>query len=214
MSTSTIQDIIADYFKTQPVLKAWLFGSYSRGEQKPWSDIDILVQYDRQQPIGLFKIAGMKVDLEDMLDCEVDLVEDGRLRPWAVESINRDKILIYERAYQRPRETGGYSQIWQECGAHCQRNILVHGYSQVSDADLWETATHDIGPFCKQVEQYLEEIDWDAWLLEEDPYTEMDNVAYRHAVDSALRMISKGFSYEDISEITGLNINEICSLKE
>ena len=98
MSTSTIQDIIADYFKTQPVLKAWLFGSYSRGEQKPWSDIDILVQYDRQQPIGLFKIAGMKVDLEDMLDCEVDLVEDGRLRPWAVESINRDKILIYERA--------------------------------------------------------------------------------------------------------------------
>ena len=94
------------------------------------------------------------------------------------------------------------------------RNILVHGYSQVSDADLWETATHDIGPLCKQVEQYLEEIDWDAWLLEEDPFTEMDNVAYRHAVDSALRMISKGFSYEDISEITGLNINEICSLKE
>ena len=98
MSTQAIQKTIADYFKTQPVLKAWLFGSYSRGEEKPWSDIDILVQYDRQHPIGLLKIAGMKVDLEDLLNCEVDLVEDGTLSPWAVESVNRDKKLIYERA--------------------------------------------------------------------------------------------------------------------
>ncbi|MBR1500328.1 MAG: nucleotidyltransferase domain-containing protein [Bacteroidaceae bacterium] len=93
-----MQQTIAEYFKTQPVLKAWLFGSYSRGEQRPWSDVDILVQYDRRQPIGLLKIAGMKVDLEDLLGHEVDLVEDGMLRPWAVESVNRDRRLIYERA--------------------------------------------------------------------------------------------------------------------
>ena len=93
MSTQTMQQTIAEYFKTQPVLKAWLFGSYSRGEQRPWSDVDILVQYDRRQPIGLLKIAGMKVDLEDLLNCEVDLVEDGMLRPWAAESANRDRRL-------------------------------------------------------------------------------------------------------------------------
>ncbi len=98
MRTQAIQDTIAEYFKTQPVLKTWLFGSYSRGEQRPWSDIDILVQYDRVRPIGLFKIAGMKVDLEDLLGCEVDLVEEGSLRPWAAESVNRDRKLIYERA--------------------------------------------------------------------------------------------------------------------
>ena len=34
---------IAEYFKTQPILKAWLFGSYSRGEQREYSDIDILI---------------------------------------------------------------------------------------------------------------------------------------------------------------------------
>ena len=97
MSTQMMQQTIANYFKTQPVLKAWLFGSYSRGEQRPWSDADILVQYDRRQPIGLLKIAGMKVDLEDLLNCEVDLVEDGTLRPWAVDRVNRDRRLIYER---------------------------------------------------------------------------------------------------------------------
>lgn len=91
-------NVIADYFKTQPVVKAWIFGSYSRGEQRPWSDVDILVQYDRSRPIGLMKIAGMKVDLEDLLHCEVDLVEDGTLRPWVVDSVNKDRKLIYERA--------------------------------------------------------------------------------------------------------------------
>ena len=98
MGNQVLQQTIADYFKTQPVLKAWLFGSYSRGEQRPWSDVDILVQYDRRQPIGLLKIAGMKDELEDLLNCEVDLVEDGTLRNWAVDSVNRDKKLIYERA--------------------------------------------------------------------------------------------------------------------
>ena len=60
--------------------------------------MDILVQYDRNQPIGLLKIASMQVELEDLLGREVDLVEDGTLRPWAVESVNNDKKLIYERA--------------------------------------------------------------------------------------------------------------------
>ena len=41
MTTQTIGKLIADYFKTQPVLKAWIFGSYSRGEQREDSDIDI-----------------------------------------------------------------------------------------------------------------------------------------------------------------------------
>ena len=41
MSTKTMTKMIAEYFKTQPVLKAWLFGSYSRGEERPDSDVDL-----------------------------------------------------------------------------------------------------------------------------------------------------------------------------
>ena len=98
MTTNMIKTTVANYFKTQPVLKAWLFGSYSRGEQTNESDVDILVQYDRSQRIGLLKIAGMHIDLENLLGHKVDIVEDGTLRPWAVESVNKDKCLIYERA--------------------------------------------------------------------------------------------------------------------
>ena len=96
--TQTMILLIANYFKTQPVLKAWLFGSYARGEERPWSDMDILVQYDRNQPIGLLKIANMQLDLEDLLGREVDLVEEGMLRPWAVDGVNHDKQLIYSSA--------------------------------------------------------------------------------------------------------------------
>ena len=98
MTTNMIKTTVADYFKAQPVLKAWLFGSYSRGEQTNESDVDILVQYDRSQRIGLLKIAGMHIDLENLIGHKVDIVEDGTLRPWAVESVNKDKCLIYERA--------------------------------------------------------------------------------------------------------------------
>ena len=97
MSTQVIQEKIANYFKTQPVVKAWLFGSYSRGEQKPWSDVDILVEMDDKQPIGLLKFAGIICDLEDLTGQKIDLVEEGTLKPFAIESVNRDKKLIYAR---------------------------------------------------------------------------------------------------------------------
>lgn len=97
MTTQEMTQLIADYFKTQPVLKAWLFGSFSRGEDTPLSDVDILVVLDRSQPIGL-KFFGMWTDLEQLLDRSVDLVTEGSLAEFARESVERDKILIYERA--------------------------------------------------------------------------------------------------------------------
>ena len=45
MSTQTMTQQIAEYFKTQPVLKAWLFGSYSRGEQR--ADREKILIYER-----------------------------------------------------------------------------------------------------------------------------------------------------------------------
>jgi len=96
MSTETMTQLIADYFKTQPVLKVWLFGSYSRGEQNADSDVDILIVPDKM--VGLFKLSGMMLDLQDLLQKRVDLVTEKGLLPFARESVNRDKILIYERA--------------------------------------------------------------------------------------------------------------------
>lgn len=97
MSTELIKQQIADYFKTQPVLKAWLFGSFARGEETPESDVDILVEYDKNARISLLTISHMMGELEKSTGRKVDLIEEGCLLPFAVESANRDKQLIYER---------------------------------------------------------------------------------------------------------------------
>lgn len=96
MSTKVMQQTIADYFKTQPIQRAWIFGSFARGEDTPLSDVDLLVQYD-EDGISLLKHAAMICELEKLLDRPVDIVEDGTLLPFAAESANRDKKLIYER---------------------------------------------------------------------------------------------------------------------
>ena len=93
-----IKNAVAEYFKTQPIVRAWIFGSYARGEETPLSDVDLLVQYDENARVSLLKIASMSNELEDILDRQVDLVSEKCLRQRVAESVNRDKVLIYERA--------------------------------------------------------------------------------------------------------------------
>ena len=98
MSTQTMTQVIAEYFKTQPVLKAWLFGSFARGEETEDSDVDVLVQFDRSFPIGLLAYMRMHRELEERLGRKVDLVEEGTLRPAAQITAERDMKVIYERS--------------------------------------------------------------------------------------------------------------------
>lgn len=93
-----VPQIISDYFSTQPVAKAWLFGSYSRGEATPHSDVDIMVSFLPDSNITLLSYTHIVNDLQRLLHKKVDLTEEGQLLPFAQESAERDKILIYERS--------------------------------------------------------------------------------------------------------------------
>ena len=90
--------IIGDYFATQPVVKAWVFGSYARGEQREDSDINIMIVPDRNAHVGLFTLSGMRLALQDALGKKVDLVTEKGLMPFARSSAEKDRILMYERA--------------------------------------------------------------------------------------------------------------------
>ena len=96
MSTEEIKSTIAEYFKTQPVLKAWLFGSFARGEQTPESDVDILIVLDNSKCVGL-EFFGMFEDLKELLGRDVDLVTERSLAPFARRCVESDRQLIYER---------------------------------------------------------------------------------------------------------------------
>ena len=97
IATKTFQNKLNSFFPAYPVEKAWLFGSYARGEETDNSDVDILVRFDENAKISLFDYIGIKLDLEENLQKKVELVEDGYLLQYAKETADKDKILIYER---------------------------------------------------------------------------------------------------------------------
>ena len=89
---------IQAYLATQPVERAYLFGSCARGEETSDSDVDLLVNYTVGNTLSLMDIGGMISDLSKSLKRPVDLIEEDYLMPFAQASANRDKIKIYERA--------------------------------------------------------------------------------------------------------------------
>lgn len=88
---------ISKYFSNQPIDKAWLFGSYARGEEKKNSDIDILVSFSPKTKISLLQYVHWINELQSLTGKKIDLVENGQLKKFATEGVDVEKILIYER---------------------------------------------------------------------------------------------------------------------
>ena len=100
MPSAEVQEMIPKiqaYLATQPVERAYLFGSCSRGEETQNSDVDLLVKYTNADQLSLMDISRMMVNLGKQLNRKVDLVEEDYLLPFAKASVNHDKIKIYER---------------------------------------------------------------------------------------------------------------------
>ena len=90
--------MVQRYFRDKPVLRAWVFGSFSRGEETDSSDIDILVDYDNSKGlVSLLTMGGMLMDLTELFGRKVDLVDSSGLKEFARNTVEHDKILIYER---------------------------------------------------------------------------------------------------------------------
>ena len=92
------QDILMlkDFFSNRPVLRAYLFGSYSRDEADEKSDIDILIELDYSDLIGM-EVIKMQLDLEDLLRKKVDLLTEKSISKYIKSYIDNEKKLIYER---------------------------------------------------------------------------------------------------------------------
>jgi predicted nucleotidyltransferase len=96
-----ITDTLTKYFSSQPIEKAWIFGSFSRSEEVQGSDIDILVRFDPKVQITLLKYIHMINEIQRLTGKKNDLVEEGQLKGFAIQSAQADKVLIYERKAKR-----------------------------------------------------------------------------------------------------------------
>jgi uncharacterized protein len=67
-----------------------IFGSTARGEQDNTSDIDFLVNFESDR--SLFDHAGLMLDLQSLLGCEIDVVSENGLRPRVRENVMKDAV--------------------------------------------------------------------------------------------------------------------------
>lgn len=90
---------IVPILKANGVEYAALFGSAARGEQKPTSDVDILIRYSESP--GLFEHVGLAQNLEDKLHTKVDLVTERSLKKALAPNVKKDLLVLYGQT-QRP----------------------------------------------------------------------------------------------------------------
>lgn len=75
--------------------KAWIYGSFSRGDDGPKSDIDLAINADEQ--FSYFDMAEVKYVLEKALNRKVDIGFIDSFKPYIMEHLKPDLKLIYER---------------------------------------------------------------------------------------------------------------------
>jgi len=87
-----IKQSISPILQRYGVSKAALFGSIVKGQMQPKSDIDILVQIDSD--ISLLDFVGLKIELEQALKRNVDVVEYDTIKPFLREMILKEQQVI------------------------------------------------------------------------------------------------------------------------
>ncbi|MEK6938066.1 MAG: nucleotidyltransferase family protein [Nanoarchaeota archaeon] len=89
---SLIRKEILPLLQKNAVIKAGIFGSYARGEERKESDIDILVQFKGRK--SLFDLMGLEQELEKKMRRKVDLLTYKYLHPALKEKILKEEIRI------------------------------------------------------------------------------------------------------------------------
>jgi predicted nucleotidyltransferase len=95
------QDVIAvlvehrEALRARGVRHAALFGSIARGEGRPDSDLDIMIELDPEAKIGVFKYVGIQRYISALFSNRVDVVDRNSLRPHVRPSAENDAIYAF-----------------------------------------------------------------------------------------------------------------------
>jgi hypothetical protein len=77
------------------VRHAAVFGSVARGQARPESDIDVLVDLDPELPISVFQYARLKLYIGKLLGGASDVVNRRKLKPLLRDNILREAVNVF-----------------------------------------------------------------------------------------------------------------------
>ena len=95
------EQVLATLRAHEPTLKAAgvvrlsLFGSTARGDRRPDSDIDLLAAFDQTRRISLLDVAGIEIQLSELLGQPVDLIEEGTLKPRVRSAVEAEAVRAF-----------------------------------------------------------------------------------------------------------------------
>lgn len=73
--------------------RLWIVGSRARGDHRPDSDLDLMVEFERRG-ISLIDFCGMEIELEEALGVAVDIVERDASKPRVSQELEREKVPV------------------------------------------------------------------------------------------------------------------------
>ena len=89
-------DAVADFCRRHRIARLALFGSALRDDFGPDSDVDVLVEFQPGAAVGLFRFAGMELELSDILGGrKVDLNTPNCLSPYFREAVLAKAVVQY-----------------------------------------------------------------------------------------------------------------------
>ena len=94
LTINKIKSAVAKVGKKYGVKRAYLFGSYARGDASASSDVDILIEKGKIR--NLIDLSGFRLELVDELGTEVDVMTTSSVNSGFYNIINKDKTLVYE----------------------------------------------------------------------------------------------------------------------
>lgn len=91
------EEQIADFCQRNHILKFAFYGSVLRDDFRPDSDIDVLVEFEPDQPIGLMEVVGMERRLSELMGRKVDLRTPKELSRYFRDKVISEAETLYER---------------------------------------------------------------------------------------------------------------------
>lgn len=87
------------------------------------------------------------------------------------------------------------------------RHILVHDYYNLDDDTIRYVIEDDLEPLRSQIADYLMDTNWEEW--EKNEKVVIESAMNKQMINTAMRMMMKGYDVKDISDVTGLSVEDV-----
>lgn len=97
----TRSDITSKVARTADVIRAegatalYIYGSRARGDERPDSDLDVFIDFEKDSGFSLIELAGIKLALEEVLGLDVHVTTRGSLHPMLRDTIESEAIRVF-----------------------------------------------------------------------------------------------------------------------